>query len=164
MSQKPESEEMVNQAWMGLRRMGQPVIVAITAGKVIGEASRMFSREYSGLVVPAIAWPLVGLSVASSVNVAVDDMETCMNNYIYYGLIGLLATFATLAAPGLQYFFEQLNEGMLKGVFTDTLVSRADTDPFNNGLTLGMNVMVGFHTLYTVFQSRIYDYAFLRSG
>jgi hypothetical protein len=105
-----------------------------------------------------VALPLVGLSIASSVNVGVDDWKTSVRNYMYYGLIGLLGTFAVISSPGLQYFFEQLNDGIMKNVFNGTLLS--DGDEYNKGFALGLNVMVAFHTLYTRLQKPIYDFSF----
>jgi hypothetical protein len=163
-SEEPEkeqdhSERMNTQAWVGLRRIGQPVIVAICLGKVIVEMSCRYPSSYHGLVIPAAAWPLVGLSVASCVNMGIESAELSIRNYVYYGLIGSLATAATLSGFGTQFFFEQLNDGFLKGVFSGTLVSD-DKSGFAAGLTLGLNIMVGFHTLYVALQKPIYNLAF----
>jgi hypothetical protein len=155
-----DSEKMMNQAWTGLRRMGQPVIVGVFLGKCIVELSKKYPNSYYGLVVPSMAWPMVGLSVASSVNVGVENVDLSVRNYIYYGLIGCLAATATMSSVGTQFFFEQLNDGILKGVFTGTLVPAQGKNEFSAGLTLGLNAMVGFHTLYTVFQRHIYNFAF----
>lgn len=154
-----ESERMMNQAWLGLRRVGQPVLVGVCLGKLIIELSQKYSNSYHGLIVPAMAWPMVGLSVASCVNLGVEKVDLSIRNYIYYGLIGCLASSATLSATGTQFFFEQLNDGILKGVFTGTLVS-AEKQGFVAGLTLGLNAMVGFHTLYAMLQRQIYNFAF----
>jgi hypothetical protein len=167
MSRRPNNtpdenaERMNAQAWVGLRRVGQPVIVGICLGKLIIEISQRYADSYHGLVVPAMAWPMVGLSIASCVNLSIEDTEMNVRNYVYYGLIGLLASAATLSSTGTQFFFEQLNDGILKGVFTGTLVTGTkDTETYSSGLTLGFNAMVGFHTLYAVFQRRIYNLAF----
>lgn len=157
-----DSERMMNQAWTGLRRMGQPVIVGVCLGKCIVELSKRYPNSYYGLVVPSLAWPMVGLSVASSVNIGVESADLSIRNYVYYGLIGCLASLATLSAMGTQFFFEQLNDGILKGVFSGTLVP-IDKNEFSSGLTLGLNAMVGFHTLYAVLQRSIYNIAF-KSG
>jgi hypothetical protein len=144
---------MMNQAWGGLRRMGQPDIVGICLGKCIVELSKRYPTSYYGLVVPSMAWPMVGLSVASSVNVGVKSVDLSIRNYIYYGLIGCLAAAATMSSVGTQ-----LNDGILKGVFTGTLVPVEGGNNFSAGLTLGLNAMVGFHTLYTVLQCHIFNF------
>ena len=157
------SEEMTNQAWSGLRRMGQPVMMGTLAAKCIIEANRRYAGQYFGLVVPALAWPLVGATIASSINAVVEDWEQSMNNYIYYTSIGTLAAVATASSIGTQYFFERINEGMLKDVFNGTLVCTDKEDKFAMGLTLGLCTMVGFHTLYASLQKHIYAFAFRRS-
>jgi hypothetical protein len=112
---------------------------------------------------------MVGLSVASCVNLGVEKVDLSIRNYVYYGLIGLLAASATLSANGTQFFFEQLNDGILKGVFTGTLVpsKTLGTDSYAagyaNGLALGLNIMVGFHTLYSALQRRVFNFAFKTS-
>jgi hypothetical protein len=155
-----DSERKMNEAWNGLRRMGQPVIVGVCLGKCIVELSKKYPTSYYGLIVPSMAWPMVGLSVASSVNVGVESVDLSVRNYVYYGLIGCLAAVATMSSVSTQFFFEQLNDGILKGVFTGTLVPVEGGSQFSSGLTLGLNAMVVFHTLYTVFQRHIFNFAF----
>jgi hypothetical protein len=129
--------------------MGQPVIMATLAGNSIIEINKRYAGIYYGLVIPAAAWP-------------VEDWELSVNNYVYYTLIGILAAIATISAIGMQYFFGQLNDGMMKGVFYGTLVCTDENDLFCKGLSLGLCTMVSFHTLYTALQKHVYALAFER--
>jgi hypothetical protein len=156
------ADNKMNQAWAGLRRMGQPVIFGLFLGKAITRLNQQYPMAGDGLLLPAVAWPLVGLAIASTVNMGIFNLGDTIANYVYYGLIGVLAACATIASPWIQFFFEQLNDGILKGVFNGTVVPVffGKDDRFSQGLTYGLCTMVGFHTLYTMFQRKIYKLAF----
>jgi hypothetical protein len=168
--QEDDSERMMSQAWIGLRRVGQPVVVGVCLGRAIVEISEKYANSYHGLIVPSLAWPMVGLSIASCVNLSTENLDLSIRNYVYYALIGCLASIATISSLNTQFFFEQLNDGILKGVFSGTLVPR----PHNienlhtpsylagvaAGLALGLNVTVGFHTLYASLQRHVFKLAF----
>lgn len=160
--QEHDSQKMVNKAWDGLRKVGQPVLVSTCVAAGVLEVQMRFGKTYYGLLSPAICWALVGVAIASAVNIAEDKFELALRNYIYYTLIGCLASVATVGAASMQFMFQKLNEGFFKGVFVGTTIT-VDDDPFNQGLTLGLCVMVGFHTLYTAFQRKIFDFAFNRN-
>ena len=114
------------QAWNALRRFGQPVCVALAVGRTVMGIHNHFAGSENILIEPALTWPLVGLAIASCVNSAEDDPRQSIRNYVYYGMIGLLASAATITSNGTQFFFEQLNEGWLKNVFTGTFLHPQD--------------------------------------
>jgi hypothetical protein len=155
--QEPEDEDKVNklaqhknaQAWDGLRKFSQPVIVAAGVGRLVLEISCKFvPPEYNNLIAPALTFPLVGVAVASCVNISENDFR----NYIYYSLIGCIASISVIVAPSTQYFFHELNHGWLKDVFTTTLLHP------QHGI--GFSTMVVFHSLYLFLQKKIFKFAF----
>jgi hypothetical protein len=147
------SQAKTQEVWQGLREWAQPIVTTTLVGMLIKEMQSWQSLRED--VVAAISLPLVFLAVASIVNSRQRDVDLMFRNYLYYPSMGVLAMLAMASTPYLEFFFQMLHENWFKNVFNTTMLHPT--------LGLGFRTMAAWHTLYHIFQPRIYDFIFVRN-
>ncbi len=126
------------QAWNALQKFGKPLL-AVKLAALANNKICNHELVKGSLLEPAISFPLAALALAAIVNAREDDESKALNNYAFFIAKGLFASAAVLASDPCGRFFQKLNEGWFKDLFTSNFVHE------KHGT--GFRTLVLFHTL-----------------
>ncbi len=116
-------------------------------GAAVVQLHKLTDNGHNTLIEPVLSFPLAGLAIASCVNIEINDQEELLKNYAFYFAKGLIVSLAILLAGPSELFFEKLNEGWFKDVFTGNML--------HGEHGFGFRTMVLFHTINLFTNSKL---------
>ena len=152
------AQEKNKQAWNSLRRFGQPLAIISCIGATVVKFHEISARnQYDPLIEAMVAVPLAGLAVASVMNIDIDDIQEMGKNYAYMFVKGLWMSAGIFLAGPSEVFFQKLNEGWFKDVFTGSWLNET---PVTLGFALRMATF--FHTINLFTNSKLSKFIYGR--
>jgi len=154
------AQEKNKQAWNSLRRFGQPLaIISCVGASVVKFHEVSLCNNYNPLFEAMVAVPLAGLAIASVMNIDIDEPDEMAKNYAYLFIKGLWVSAGIFLANPSAVFFQKLNEGWFKDVFTGSMLNETPVT-----LGFGLRMMVFFHTINLFSNGRLVKFIYGRSN